>query len=870
MSSHSNFLKIRQTGRQVSYRHLCLSAVLWFCRRGGGLLLAGLLGFGSSTALAAGGSYATNSTYAQSLWWLDFAGYNDATAAGAAGQPYSFTLPNGAGTLTMTVKKTGPGVLTASTLPSWTGGGAFGNGAYNGITGSPSLYWSTGLSSGGTVTASLTSLVMKDAAGNVRNLSLAAADGEKTDGNGSVEQIVYSSTAAWNQIENVIGYPAYNGGPVVVTGIGSGSVTETGPPTGDNNFNGSVILATLNPTQVSTAFTGNEAAVFAVSLPKITLNLVISGRLNAADQMTASVGYSAPYTNVNSATTSGTGTTATTGANAVIGTNNITLGASMASASVSALSSYNGNISCANSGPGATGYGGVNTALPSGAGTSFTLTPQIGDAIACTLTLTLKTQTVAGAVYNDANHNASQDVGETGTGVSGLYIKLAPSSGGVCSGPATASAAVNTSNGVYSLPNVAQGSYCLILSTNNTLADISATLPSGWIGTQNPSGVVQLSVIGAPPSPQNVGLYNGSKLSGTVFADTGANAGVANNGVKDGGELGIAGVTVNVSAGATTVASVNTAGDGSYALWLPASVSGAVTITPAAPSGYLATGGSAGNTSASSGIYSRPGVSYLPAAGQIYSGVNFGLVPSNTLAPNGAQTAQPGTVVFYAHTFQAGSSGQVTFSLVNAATPASPGWNQVLYQDSNCNGVLDANEPQIVAAVNVSVGQTLCLSVKQFVPAGAALGAQNIVTLNASFSYTNATPALSSTVSASDITTVGQAGALALSKLVSNQTQSLGPATAVNATPGDALQYTLTAVNNGAQPLSALVINDTTPAFTTYVSAACPGALPAGITSCSTSTQPAIGGQGSLQWTFTGSLASATQLVVTYQVRVNQ
>jgi hypothetical protein len=68
--------------------------------------------------------------------------------------------------------------------------------------------------------------------------------------------------------------------------------------------------------------------------------------------------------------------------------------------------------------------------------------------------------------------------------------------------------------------------------------------------------------------------------------------------------------------------------------------------------------------------------------------------------------------------------------------------------------------------------------------------------------------------------------------------------------------------------LATLVINDATPAFTTFVSAACPATLPAGITTCSVSTQPAVGASGALQWTFTGSLAASGSLAVTYQVKI--
>jgi hypothetical protein len=68
--------------------------------------------------------------------------------------------------------------------------------------------------------------------------------------------------------------------------------------------------------------------------------------------------------------------------------------------------------------------------------------------------------------------------------------------------------------------------------------------------------------------------------------------------------------------------------------------------------------------------------------------------------------------------------------------------------------------------------------------------------------------------------------------------------------------------------LATLVIYDATPAFTTFVSAACPATLPAGITTCSVSTQPAVGASGALQWTFTGSLAASGSLTMTYQVKI--
>jgi hypothetical protein len=46
--------------------------------------------------------------------------------------------------------------------------------------------------------------------------------------------------------------------------------------------------------------------------------------------------------------------------------------------------------------------------------------------------------------------------------------------------------------------------------------------------------------------------------------------------------------------------------------------------------------------------------------------------------------------------------------------------------------------------------------------------------------------------------------------------------------------------------------------------------LPAGVTACAITTQPAAGAPGSLQWTFAGTLAAGAQLAVTYQVKLSQ
>jgi uncharacterized repeat protein (TIGR01451 family) len=829
------------------------------------VLLVGLLAVGglSATARASGGSFATTGTgtYAASLWWLDFTGFNNTTAMGG-GQPFSFTLPGGVGTLSTTVVASGNGTLAAVAEPAWTAGGAFGHGAYGGLTGAPIFYWVN--QPGNLATVSLTALRAADAGGNVRAIGLYAADGENTN---SGESITYTSTKSWSLVETVNNYADYNGGVPAYSGTGTTTVTES-PPTGANtDDNASLIFGTANPSSVAVAVTNNEGVLFAVSIPTVSLTVKTTGRSSSTDQFTATIAYTSPAYTVKTASTSGSATSATTGAVSVFGNNSLTLSASMLAGSGSALGYYVGSMACTNSGPGAASFSGAPTVLPSGTGTSFTLTPQGGDAIACTLTLSEVTETIAGTVYADANHDAALDNGETATGLANLYVVLETAVSGVCQTPALSAAAVTAATGAYTLSGVTPGSYCLTLTGSSSLTSVAAVVPSGYIATEAPGGVRQVGVGATPVPAQNFGLYNGSTLTATVFADTGTGGGTANDGVENGAEAGIANVVVAASAGATALSSATTNGSGVAQLWLPASTVGSkVTLTPTAPTGDLATGGSAGTTG---GSFTRPSVGFTAAAGLSYTGVAFGYIPPSSLIPNGALTAPAGTTLYYPHSVTVGSAGQLGFTISATASPATSGWTQVLYQDLGCSGQFASGDRVIGTALAVTAGQQICLLVEQFVPAGAPTGTANKITLNATLTYGGTAAPAASLLSATDVTTVTAGGATQLSKQVENLNVGSAYGTANTALPGDTLQYQLTLKNTGSAALATVVVDDTTPSYTTFLSAACPASLPTGLTACSVTTQPAVGGQGALQWTFTGTLGSGAQAAVTYQVVVS-
>ena len=358
----------------------------------------------------------------------------------------------------------------------------------------------------------------------------------------------------------------------------------------------------------------------------------------------------------------------------------------------------------------------------------------------------------------------------------------------------------------------------------------------------------------------NFGYYHGSRVDGTVFRDDGTGAGIANDGIRQAGETGISGSRVQLLSGACAGGecdSTLTDGAGAFSVWIPFTAAGAVSVQHLDVNGWISTGGSAGSTG---GAFARAtdAVSFTAASGVAYSGLVFGDVPLNTLAPNGAQTVAPGSVCFCAHRFTAMSDGTVTFGMSQVCTPSTPSWSIVMYLDANANGAIDAGESPLMAPLAVTSGQTVYLVCKCDAPIGAPSGAQCQCSLTASFDYAGASPALSSSATAADVITVVAGGSgLVIAKSVDRAT----------ARPGDVLIYTITYTNNGPLPLSSIVIHDATPSFTVFQSASC-GTLGTGLSGCAVSSQPAGGASGPIAWTLTGALAPGASGSVTFQVRV--
>lgn len=283
--------------------------------RAAGALLVGaaiagtsLVGFApdgaSAVGEAAGGGYASSGKHADTIFWLDMTGYDDALAKSPAGQDMSVTLDGGY-TASFNIKDTAEEPtedvvythrdIVAAEVPTLGGptGGALGGGTYNDIPGKPALM-TDGDGVRGVNYLSLRDIEVKDPAGNVvTGYAVVGADAEVTDGPqlSGGETITWSSDAPIDVIDRGPKTSAGNPGGCPDPMVGEGTTQVLCDGTwGANGATLATVVAATDPSfftqRLGESVVSRQAVAFGLMTSKVRLTKQVDSRVAPEDSFT--------------------------------------------------------------------------------------------------------------------------------------------------------------------------------------------------------------------------------------------------------------------------------------------------------------------------------------------------------------------------------------------------------------------------------------------------------------------------------------------------------------------------------------------------------------------------------------------------------
>jgi len=204
----------------------------------------------------------------------------------------------------------------------------------------------------------------------------------------------------------------------------------------------------------------------------------------------------------------------------------------------------------------------------------------------------------------------------------------------------------------------------------------------------------------------------------------------------------------------------------------------------------------------------------------------------------------PGGSVVYEHIItnngnvtEGDNTGEFVLSAINSLS----GFTTVLYLDKNNDGVLDASDPSITNIgandfavlsgattgytgtganlAGLAIGESIRIFAKVQAPSGATPGTTDTATITVDVvGAVNTVAAPTDPVNTDTTNVIG--GQIRLDKTQALDAACDGTADAafttanINALPGACIMYRIEATNEGVSPVSNVVINDTTPAFT--------------------------------------------------------
>lgn len=235
---------------------------------------------------------------------------------------------------------------------------------------------------------------------------------------------------------------------------------------------------------------------------------------------------------------------------------------------------------------------------------------------------------------------------------------------------------------------------------------------------------------------------------------------------------------------------------------------------------------------------------------------NMQLSSNNTgqVSPGGSITYQHTLTILSNVTENNGTNSDLRVELTNSE---AVGWTSVVYWDTNGDGVITNGTDSLLtsgaasgsvdlpAAVGAKTfNQTIKFIVKVTGLNSLDDGDDNTATLIVSDNEGNL-----ASKSNTDVTTI-QAGLVKLDKFQAPDAGGSAGAYSknpFNVLPGDTVYYRITINNDGSQPVTSISVTDDTPTFTTMLIAATATVTSGTVGSVTVTSQPAIGGSGTIQ-----------------------
>jgi uncharacterized repeat protein (TIGR01451 family) len=462
---------------------------------------------------------------------------------------------------------------------------------------------------------------------------------------------------------------------------------------------------------------------------------------------------------------------------------------------------------------------------------------------------------VSGFVFDDINHNGSKDGGEQG--IEDVTIVLHNLTNNDCETQKT------DENGYFLFDNILVSEFNLVESANETLpiafnCPPNEEDPSGYISVDDNTKPVVFNELNA--SYITFANFKGYKVEGKTFVDNGLGSNQPHNGIQDGAEENFGNIKLDVLSGNTIIDTEYSKAGGEFEFWIPDNFIN-VKIQSEEKLDFKNVSSGVGNTGGTINNYKEITLNNVTNK---KSGIRFGYVQDPSIVANQSKTIQAGTTTTYTHRYRINNIGNVSFSLENEQkNPSNININSILYHDINCNGTIEQSiDSQNITNISANINNTneICLIVKILTTLNSPNNSSYSFNIQAETDYINIPIIVTENVQDITIITNYETNSnLILIKAVDKS----------NASPNEIISYTVTAKNTGQDILNSIIINDYTPDFTNFVSAACPLVLPSNISNCTIIELPNTGEKGAVKWSFIGNLNTNEELTVFYQVRVD-